>query len=280
MAVHPISFCLPEEKIIDFVPEKTKEFSHIVPGDYSTYIFETEDSYYKDYQISTFGRTWKKGGFDCLRHYEIMANGCIPHFRDIDSIPSLTMTHFPKDLVKRAMNAPDVERPLYCQQLLEYTKTHLTCRAMVQYVLRTIGQPNVSRVLFLNGDTAPDYLRCLLLIGFKQTFGSACTEWPIVPHIYKDYGPTDKLYGRGYTYTNIVDPSVKPKSDLNLNEKADLVVYGSLHRGLPYEKVIRNIYRDHQIVFFCGEDAHPHGPCPGHMYARKFKNHVFIRELG
>ena len=39
-----------------------------------------ESDYYKDYQRSYFAITCKKGGWDCLRHYEILANAVSPTF--------------------------------------------------------------------------------------------------------------------------------------------------------------------------------------------------------
>lgn len=42
----------------------------------NTYIFENEEEYYNDYKKSLFAITRKKGGWDCMRHYEILACGC------------------------------------------------------------------------------------------------------------------------------------------------------------------------------------------------------------
>ena len=37
-----------------------------------------------------------------MRHYEIIANGCLPLFFDIKSKPSLTMSNYPVDLQNEA----------------------------------------------------------------------------------------------------------------------------------------------------------------------------------
>ena len=37
-----------------------------------------------------------KGGWDCLRHYEILMNGCIPLFLDIKNCPKDTISTLPK----------------------------------------------------------------------------------------------------------------------------------------------------------------------------------------
>ena len=40
--------------------------------------------------------TYKKTGWDCMRHYEILMNGCIPLFLDIESCPKKIMEDIPK----------------------------------------------------------------------------------------------------------------------------------------------------------------------------------------
>jgi len=68
----------------------------LIPGRLNTYIYENEMDYYKMYQNSIFALTYKKAGWDCLRHYEILMNGCLPIFLDLENCPSNTMTNFPK----------------------------------------------------------------------------------------------------------------------------------------------------------------------------------------
>jgi hypothetical protein len=50
------------------------------------------------YNESYFGFTTKKGGWDCMRHYEIVAAGCLPYFHNIQYCPINTMTTWPKKL--------------------------------------------------------------------------------------------------------------------------------------------------------------------------------------
>ena len=70
------------------------------PRDKSTYIYDTEETYYKQYAESMFGVTMKKNGWDCVRHYEIMANACVPLFLGLDQCPENIMTTLPKkDLI-------------------------------------------------------------------------------------------------------------------------------------------------------------------------------------
>jgi hypothetical protein len=93
----PISFAIPTSKI-NFNINKIKDFSYITPLDRKTYIYKNERDYYNDYNEARFGVTMKKAGWDCMRHYEILANGCIPYFINLDKCPVDTMTTFPKEI--------------------------------------------------------------------------------------------------------------------------------------------------------------------------------------
>jgi hypothetical protein len=96
------AFAVPREKITTEPPAKTKTMAaHIVdpevaahfgsPG--TNYAFHTESGYYGDLKASRFAVTTMRGGWDCLRHYEIAANGCVPCFRDLDTKPKSCAPH-------------------------------------------------------------------------------------------------------------------------------------------------------------------------------------------
>ena len=132
LTVRPISFCIPEEHVLNAVPDKSKLFATVIPGDPATYVFDDEEAYFKDYASSYYAYTCKKSGFDCLRHYEILANGCLPIFEGIEHIPKMTMTKFPKDILKAAAySVKSLQKPLedyeeIMQSLLEHTRKNLT----------------------------------------------------------------------------------------------------------------------------------------------------------
>lgn len=97
-----ISFSIPEEKIIETLPVKTKLFpTHIVDPDVAekvgesqtSYAFSREEDYYRDIQAAKFGITTKRAGWDCMRHYEIGANGTVICFRDLDKKPATSAPH-------------------------------------------------------------------------------------------------------------------------------------------------------------------------------------------
>jgi predicted RNA-binding protein len=109
MPIYPLSYCIPDECILsekehdDILQndKKTKLISGIIPNGEHKYNFNhlQEKEYNEEYRKSYFAYTNKKGGWDCLRHYEIMANGCIPVFKELELCPKYILTTFPKELI-------------------------------------------------------------------------------------------------------------------------------------------------------------------------------------
>ena len=96
--VIPISFAIPKEKILKTINENPANLlAPLVPGRLDTYIYDNEKTYYDMYSNSIFAITNKKLGWDCLRHYEILMNGCIPLFFNIKNCPKQTLTTLPKN---------------------------------------------------------------------------------------------------------------------------------------------------------------------------------------
>lgn len=309
MPVYPISFSIPSCKIVDHVPDKKNRIlSPLIPGNMSTYIYNTEDEYYKHYQDCLFGLTMKKGGWDCNRHYEILANGCIPWFENIESIPETIMTRFPKKTVQEIMKqynhvfemankSSEEERLLQSENfqeqykkvihdLLEYTRKFLTTKATAQYILHTIkcDKTNPS-VLYLGDSLYPDYLRCLTLHGFKDLLGKNCHDFPKIPHLYKSYPAehASNSYGHGITYSRLLQDEDYRDDALDItigrdirDHKYDIIVYGSIHRSDILWDYVRKFYTPNEIVVLCGEDLH--GVCDKRQLGR-LGYHVFVREL-
>jgi len=96
------AFSIPEEKIVRGLQVKRKLFgTHVVdaevagrlPGTNTSGFFETEGEYYADLQASRYAITTKRAGWDCLRHYEIAANGCVPCFKQLNRKPATCAPH-------------------------------------------------------------------------------------------------------------------------------------------------------------------------------------------
>lgn len=297
MSVFPITFSIPNSKIVDNIPKKTKVLSNLIPGDISTYIYQNESDYYNEYQCSLFAITTKKGGWDCMRHYEILANGCIPYFPNIENCPSNTMALLPKNLILegnqlyekyRNININDfsIEQINECnsliQKLLNYTRNILTTKKIATYILEKTNLENKKSILYLSGNTDPDYLRCITLHGFKEIFGVHCHDYPKIPHIYKtNYINYSGLYGKGITYSNNLDETLHNdefdksiESDIR-NKKYDIIIYGSYHRGMPFYDLVTQLYNPNEIILMCGEDEHH---CNYNDWLSKGHN-IFVREL-
>jgi len=143
----PICFGIPSEKISPLKLDKDKELSYIVPafGGFKTYSFDNEADYYNEYATSKYAYTWKKGGWDCMRHYEIVANSCLPVFKDIKNCPVGTMAHWPKATLTKIVE----EFPFKFRDndwwtnltisLYHHLKYKLTTESIAKYVLESMG---------------------------------------------------------------------------------------------------------------------------------------------
>ena len=94
--VMPASFSIPEAKIrpVNLASKAKRLASHCVDpevaracGLYTSYAFASEEAYYDDLAASRFAVTTKRGGWDCLRHYEIAAAGALPCIRQLETKP-------------------------------------------------------------------------------------------------------------------------------------------------------------------------------------------------
>ena len=265
--IHSINMAIPSCKIVEDIPEKNKVISSIIPGQ-SSYSFNDEASYYNEYRESYFAVTMKKSGWDCNRHYEIMANGCIPVFINIEQCPPKILSRFPKDLLRLAMfdlraaietgqmTDLDLEKyKFYCKQILDYTRENLTTKNMALDVLKKSGCEEAKRILFLSNDTQPDYIRDQLLHGFKEILGKSCHDYFPISYLYTNYEHAERLGGRGITYSRLLDRGVyrDEEEDKHIEKHImehyyDAIVYSSAHRGADYRLYEHTLPRQGQAT--------------------------------
>ena len=190
--MHPLTFGIPSKNVQNTVQPKGRALSTVVPGDWSTYAYlpredqtpqqrsQLERDYYVDMQRSFFGLTWKKAGWDCLRHLELLASGCLPLFTDIAKAPRGVLSLYPKRVLQLLLDFPGIKNltnvpglhgtptstdptfnpahrvvvieeekinlPLYATAvnvLLEFTRNRLTTEAVAAHVLSRMGVPIV-----------------------------------------------------------------------------------------------------------------------------------------
>ena len=298
MKILPLWFAIPESKIVREVPVKTHLLSSLVPFYEATYEFKKEEDYRDQYKKSIFAITHQKAGWDCMRHYEILACGSIPLFTSLVLCPPKIMQSFPKELVMEANNAllpyinkdsidllAERARP-WNEKLLAHTREHCTTYALANYFLDRVLQEGVDietvSVLFLYNKWMEDYQDVMLLHGLKEILGPACQDYPRQSYLYTDF-PQEKahsMYGRGMHYTRLLDPNSKSSEDLDeirekiRNRAYTFVVYGDVHSEKLLWEDIQKAYAPDEIVMICGSDSHM---CDGVRYAKQ--GHIlFVRE--
>ena len=242
--------------------KKTRLFSPLIPGDTKTYIYEDEDSYNSGYGESYFSFTYKKGGYDCLRHYEILANNSIPYYIDIDKIPNNTMTTFPKTIIKNAMNSlisgcynlSSLDK--YIRDLNDYTINNLTCEKAAEKFVDLLDKFNChiknKKVLLINnGDT--NYSTMTLAYGLRQNLKTDFVDFPKLSHLYtkKHFNLhieddihidreniDDKIKSRFYDYV-IMGPIGPDETKNHIRE---------------YEQLVQSSYKKTEIIYIFGGD--------------------------
>jgi hypothetical protein len=139
----PITFGIPTSKLATPNISKTQRYATCIPGQPETYIFKSEQPYYEDYQKSYYGVTMKKAGWDCMRHYEILGNYCIPYFIGLEDCPQNTLTNLPKELLLEARElVHSFDESKYfsiLNELFEHTKSHLTTKELAKSILEKIA---------------------------------------------------------------------------------------------------------------------------------------------
>ena len=141
--IKPIAMAVPDEVLLPYIPfNKSQLFGCVYPGKPETYIFKKEDIYFYDYYKSYYGVTFKKGGWDCLRHYEILANRCIPYFIGLENCPRNILFNWPKKLIlatnvyAKSCLVP-LEYDLLLEELYSYVKQNMTTSVLARYVIET-----------------------------------------------------------------------------------------------------------------------------------------------
>ena len=81
----------------------------------------------------------KKAGWDCMRHYEILGNYCLPYFVGLEDCPKDTLSNFPKELLLEARDlAFNFDESKYyniLDEVFEHTKNNLTTKNIAQNII-------------------------------------------------------------------------------------------------------------------------------------------------
>jgi len=312
----PLGYCYPDELFVDLPEEKPLIWAEVIPGFRETYRFKDSDAYYRSYQHARFGFTWKKGGWECLRHYEIIANGCFPVFRDLDQCPADTLAHLPKPLLLQGLkellpwrNTPEQQARYreYSADLLTHAKENSSCSAVAKKLCDAMGIAKGQKVLFLTCDPRVNYSRELLFIGLNRLMkesGGACVSYPKIEALYTSYPETSskELYGLGFGYSRrLIESEPLEKRDFTdaeiqagiSNKEWDFILYGKVGHdewkqgaapNLPFWSQVFSSYDKSRIGFIYGGDAMQFlgdmkSPHARHLAEHSKYGYCFVREL-
>jgi hypothetical protein len=301
LVIHPFSYCIPDENIIvDYscvINKKQRVISDVIPGNRETYRFGAghEKEYNEQYQESLFAYTQKKGGWDCLRHYEILANGCIPIFQNLKDCPPYTLTSLPKELIqeaeKKLLPYKEEYNELYHEyacKIVDHVKKNCSTSAATRYFLKKMSHLSfIQKVLLIRCHSGVNYTRELFWIGMKrhiQSLNGIAVEYPKIDFLYESYsGEKKDLHGFGFNYAK------KIKDDYDFSEQEiiekinhhfwDVVIYGKvgpdeLWEGsmphLPLWNEVQQSYTKDEIVFLYGGDE-----CIDLTYDNRYSRHIF-----
>jgi hypothetical protein len=307
----PLSYSIPAEVIVPYVPFKT---THTAEHNYQ---FDDVAPYMENYRKAFFGHTSLKCGWDCMRHYEILSQGTITEFTNLEGLPRKTMTNFPKALVfnlNTKYYSLTFDEILKCSSsvvyddldsLLRYTRDNLTTESAARYVLRKSGHVDTKRILYLsNADKSGNYMVEMLAHGFSRITEGAADMWPDFEERYDNYPvePTKKLYGKGFNYTRFLPASWRraPIASLiqeRIKEKYyDVIVHCTSEQSdlqypfLTGEGNAKEYYDLSDIVLICGNDCDNYWSPEKQWYIRDSHDcpikcladraPIFIRELG
>jgi hypothetical protein len=274
----PVTFSHPSITSPGLSTTKTQAVSTVVPG--FPYQYRSESLYHGQYERSQFAITFKKGGWDCFRHVEIIAAGAVPVMLGADRIPRFTMMRYPKRwmsaVVKEFVGRGPFDTTDAAQQLREFAALHLSTRATARYLLDTAGATSDDQVLFLDPDLSRrvDYLSAQVLLGLKQLLGPRCIVPFPVDYLYDSFpeDATQRLYGRGFGYARRLDDALRHPSETlpsapdpapNISElvrrhRPTVIVVGSLRSEEVRSWLAeRRTASDVKIVALHGEDSPP-----------------------
>lgn len=281
-SIFPLSFCVPDECVVDSIPEKKYLLASLIPGDLSTFKFDKykEKEYNEMYRESRFAITKMKGGWDCLRHYEILMNGCVPLFENLRECPYYTLTTYPKELNDKAYelfnnwveNEECIDKyNALCSQMLEHTRNFCTTSYTAKYFLNNIKNGDkVKNILLITCHHGVNYNRETLWIGLKRyikSINGVAVEYDKMPFLYNDF---DNFSNHKY-YTNncyTFPKRLEKDKDYDMTESEiiekinnnfwDLIIYGKVGPDefctFPLFDIVKTRYNKNKIAFIFGGD--------------------------
>jgi len=155
--IRPICFSKKDQLFQKTAPDNST-FGKVkdLGGGFTHHKFTNEEDYYNDLSRSWFGLTCKKGGWDCLRHYEIIAAGSVLLFKDYNKKHPLCspqnlpcLSYSTKDELNKIMNRlvvdnkPTDEYLYYLNEQRKWLYNVGTTDARALEIIKTIRNYNL-----------------------------------------------------------------------------------------------------------------------------------------
>ena len=285
---------------------KSQDFSRLIPGDFTTYIYgHNKEAYYDDYRRSYFAYTWKKGGWDCNRHTEILSCTSVPYMPDIGDCPKYSMFFYPKRDMKRVLGLKGIIHPhigdapfpfnwkilspasidhssfdqdeysRIRQKFMSHSQLYLTPESQLKYIAKCSGRDHLpSNILCYSGHQTADYLADSLIKGVVDL------------GIGIDYPRKDVLYSNGGSY--YYDGTLRDRDSGSNRDSVidkvkshyfDMIIFVDAWRHLvpewkEFEDLALCHYDKKDLIYICGSDSPgtPWNYSPGKLY---FKREIY-----
>jgi hypothetical protein len=80
----------------------------------------------------------KKGGWDAMRHHEIIAAGCMPYFAEIESCPEQTLFNFRRPYFEQARHLHDTWPQYKASYYTILANMQLNCLMTTESIARRV----------------------------------------------------------------------------------------------------------------------------------------------
>eukprot|EP00667_Euglena_gracilis_P007848 EG_transcript_7929 len=300
--VYPVSFCFPRpvaEWYHRLLWNSTKTLdvrggSHSRSvGSVRVYADTDEEAYLGKYAAAKVVATRKKGGWDCLRHLEILVAGALLQFHNAAALDPLTLFHYPKECLAEMADAaalPAAAYEAFRAEAWAFFTAHLTCDSLVRFMMLAMEFDPCAEgpVLFLDHHVVRqvNYQANAVFAGLRAVLGPYLDVWREPTYMYSDWsGDHRKLYGNGFAFGMSLDPAFRskgiPDTEVVRRLRAKhykLVVYGSILRSRPFWEEVTAALPPHRVWAVTGDD-----PAAGtedfFLNGRARNATVFVREM-
>eukprot|EP00439_Symbiodinium_sp_Y106_P024043 s5346_g2.t3 len=272
--IFPIAIGIADELIVPCISVKSFDYALAWPGDRSTYTFNSQSGndtagYHEHLRQAWFAITRPKGGWDCLRHYEILAAGSLPYFVDLARTPSRQIPFLPIHLLRVAKTLPGVyegrldptafnirEYVEAAAALLRYTKHRLAASKLAEYLLSHLQMKRGS-VLFLlppKGFHRGGYVSRNMFYGLRKILGpTSVVDYPHFAEMYAAHGRTD-MSTTGLLDTPVVRWNSSQVEDRLRSRGFGAVIYSNARAPLPFWELVASLYAPEEVAFLDGFD--------------------------